>query len=462
MAESRRIFRMGAPHFGCALFWLRAAMLRASLLCVALLCAVLVPVLAACGGVGESAVQGLEDGQGGLDVQGEAGAPGLEDGQGGPGVSGLEDGPGGPGVSGLEDGRAEPDESGWLRVRGHSDAYGEQGASGGAGDWAGGGAGASGVAGDWAGVPGSLYALDEPNDGSDVTSDASSGGSSDASSDGPSDATSDEASDATSDVASDATSEAASDGRAVFARPTFTASELDAMDKAKIGWGVKLDGHNRPGVPASRLETLERYGAFYLGPIGADGGQALYLTFDIGYENGNTASILDTLGDRGVPAAFFVTGHYISSAPELVERMLAEGHIVCNHTRSHKSFPDCSDELLADEIDGFAAAFREQFGAELARFVRPPNGEYNERSLALAAQMGWRVALWSFAYVDYDESNQPGEAYAFDKITANLHDGAVILLHATSRDNALALGRVIDAARSMGYGFARLDEIGGV
>jgi len=244
--------------------------------------------------------------------------------------------------------------------------------------------------------------------------------------------------------------------RAEYVPPMFTDGQLDAMDVGKIGWGVKLDGHSRPGVPKSRQDMLDRYGAFY---IGAAGEPTLYLTFDLGYENGQTASILDTLRDKGVHAAFFVVGHYIDTAPELVGRMLDEGHLVCNHTRSHKSLPDITDEKLADEIDGFAATFHERFGVELARFLRPPNGEYSERALALAAQMGWRTALWSFAYVDYDEANMKGEKYAFEKITGNLHDGAVILLHATSSDNARALGRVIDAARDMGYGFGSLDEI---
>ncbi|MCL2058814.1 MAG: polysaccharide deacetylase family protein [Oscillospiraceae bacterium] len=235
----------------------------------------------------------------------------------------------------------------------------------------------------------------------------------------------------------------------------FSPTELDAMDDSSVGWGVKLDGHQRPAVPSATLAMFEKYNTAY---IGADE-PVLFLTFDLGYENGNTAPILDVLAEKGATASFFITGHYLATEPDIVRRIYDSGHMVANHSLRHTSFPDGTDEEVIADITGLASAYTDATGNELSMFLRPPSGEYSERSLALAATLGYRTVMWSFAFVDYDEKQTYTTDYAFRRITDNLHNGAVILLHTVHKENALVLGRVIDRARNEGYTFSTLDKL---
>jgi peptidoglycan-N-acetylmuramic acid deacetylase len=234
------------------------------------------------------------------------------------------------------------------------------------------------------------------------------------------------------------------------------AEEIESLDTKKIGWGAKHNGHEQPNIAAATKAMFKKYNTIY---IGAPDEAVLYLTFDEGYENGYTASILDTLKDNGVSAAFFITGHYLDSQPELVERMLEEGHIVGNHTVRHTSFPDDAREELEAEILGLEAAFKEKTGRELAKYVRPPMGEYSEKTLALTAGLGCRTVLWSFGYLDYDEAKSQGDDYAYSLITENLHNGELLLLHATSKENAAVLDSVIKRAKESGFSFGTLDSL---
>jgi len=236
----------------------------------------------------------------------------------------------------------------------------------------------------------------------------------------------------------------------------FSASGFDGLSAKKIGWGVKLNGNKQPEVSTAILDVLDKYDAAFVGnpevPL-------IYLTFDLGYETGYTVPILDTLKDEGVRAAFFIDGHYLSSQPDVVNRIINDGHIAANHSLRHKSFPDLTDEELAGEILGLESVFSDATGAELSKYVRPPSGEYSERSLAVTASLGRATVFWSFAYVDYDPQQSYTADYAYDKITDNIHNGAVILLHTVKKENADVLGRVIKKARGDGYAFDTLDNL---
>jgi peptidoglycan-N-acetylmuramic acid deacetylase len=187
--------------------------------------------------------------------------------------------------------------------------------------------------------------------------------------------------------------------------------------------------------------------------------KALYLTFDEGYENGYTASILDTLKKCGVPAAFFITGPYAKTETELVQRMIDEGHTLGNHTVNHPNLPKLSSsEKMIKELDDLNSIVTEKYGVEM-KYMRPPEGEWSERLLAAAQSAGYKTILWSFAYRDWDTKTQKGADYAFEQVTPYLHNGAILLLHAVSSDNAAALERIIEYAKSEGYEFRSLDEL---
>ena len=187
-------------------------------------------------------------------------------------------------------------------------------------------------------------------------------------------------------------------------------------------------------------------------------GKYLYLTFDCGYENGNTGKILDILKQKNVPAAFFCTQHQVQSEPELTARMITEGHIVGNHSVNHPNFSKISAEKMAEELAGFDNYMRLHFGY-CSSYFRYPEGAYSDYALSEVMSHGFKVCFWSLAYADWDENNQKGADYAYNTVVSRLHPGAVMLLHSVSADNAAALGRIIDEARAEGYEFRSLTEL---
>ncbi len=186
--------------------------------------------------------------------------------------------------------------------------------------------------------------------------------------------------------------------------------------------------------------------------------KVIYLTFDCGYENGNTEKILDTLKEKKIPAAFFVTLPQVKSTPELIARMINEGHIVGNHSVNHPNFSTISRDKMAEEIEGMDNYLREHFGYS-APFFRFPEGACSENALDLVANLEFRSVFWSAAYADWDTNNQKGKQYAFDTVTQRLHPGCVLLLHSVSQDNAEALPDIIEYAEKNGYRFGNLQEI---
>lgn len=185
--------------------------------------------------------------------------------------------------------------------------------------------------------------------------------------------------------------------------------------------------------------------------------KTLYLTFDCGYENGYTFDILDTLKEKEVPAAFFCTLHHLKSEPELISRMITEGHIVGNHSNSHPNFSQISRTQMAQEILDCDAFLRLNFGYT-SPFFRFPEGCYSVNSLELVHRLGYTSVFWSLTYVDWDTTNVRGAQYALDTVTARLHPGAIIMLHSVSADNAQALADIIDTAREQGYQFKSLTD----
>ena len=186
--------------------------------------------------------------------------------------------------------------------------------------------------------------------------------------------------------------------------------------------------------------------------------KVLYLTFDCGWENGCTRKVLDILKEKKVPAAFFCTLDHIKSSPELISRMINEGHIIGNHSAKHPDFSEISRQRMADEILDCENYLREKFGYS-SKFFRFPKGSYTENALDLVDSMGMTSVFWSCAYADWDVNATKGGQYAFDTVTARLHPGAIILLHSVSPDNAEALGNIIDYARNNGFVFKSLDDI---
>lgn len=226
---------------------------------------------------------------------------------------------------------------------------------------------------------------------------------------------------------------------------------LEALDTKVNTWGpgVDRDEANRPNACLNLQKKFGEYEAYFIAP--AEG--QIYLTFDEGYENGYTSRILDTLKEKNVKAVFFVTMPYCKENPDLVRRMIDEGHAVGNHSVRHKSMPTLTIHEMIDEVMGLHDYVKEQFGYEMHLF-RPPMGEFSQQSLAVLQSLGYKTVQWSFAYYDYDPEDQMKPDKAFKKVTGAAHEGAIYLLHAISETNTEILGDVIDHLRSGGY---RLD-----
>jgi len=203
-------------------------------------------------------------------------------------------------------------------------------------------------------------------------------------------------------------------------------------------------------------DIVQQNEAIFLGDTSK---KELYLTFDNGYENGYTAKVLDVLKEKKVPAIFFVTGHYVQDQPELLKRMVAEGHLIGNHSWSHPDMSRISDSQLKEELDKVKEAVTRITDQKDMKYLRPPRGIFSKRSLEQSRQLGYTNVFWSVAYKDWDTNSQRGAEYAYQQVMGQLHPGAVILLHSVSRDNAEALGRIIDEARRQGYEFKSLDQL---
>ena len=226
---------------------------------------------------------------------------------------------------------------------------------------------------------------------------------------------------------------------------------------AEGNWGLSFQEEGQPPVANATFEELAQYDAFYAQDTNK---KILYLTFDCGYENGNTPQILDALKKHGAPATFFVVGTYIESNPELIKRMISEGHTVGNHTWHHPDMAQISAmEIFQKELTDVEDAYKEVTGEEMTKFYRPPQGKYSESNLKNAQQLGYQTFFWSLAYVDWYENDQPTKEEAFDKLIGRIHPGATVLLHNTSRTNAEILDELLGKWEEMGYQIRALAEL---
>lgn len=222
-------------------------------------------------------------------------------------------------------------------------------------------------------------------------------------------------------------------------------------------WGLSFQQEGKAPTGTVSSDALSGYNAVYVGDTSEP---VIYLTFDAGYENGYTAQILDVLAAHHAPAAFFLVGNYLETAPELVQRMVDEGHIVGNHTYHHKNMSEISDpDAFAAELKAVEDAYQEITGQELPCYYRPPQGEYSPENLQMAKEMGYRTVFWSLAYVDWNVDDQPTREEAFSKLIPRIHNGAVVLLHSTSATNASILDELLTKWEDMGYRFESLDHL---
>lgn len=223
----------------------------------------------------------------------------------------------------------------------------------------------------------------------------------------------------------------------------------------KICFGLKRgENHERPDLGKKNMELFNKYGVL---AIGNENSKNIYITFDLGYEAGYTESILDTLKLNNVKATFFITAHYLNTNTDLVKQMIEEGHIVGNHTVNHKVLPDISEKELEKEIMDLHTILYEKTGYEM-KYIRPPKGEYSEFVLKKCNELGYKTVMWSFAYDDWDENKQNRTEYGKEKILSNLHNGEIMLLHGTSKDNMEILDECIKEIKNEGYLIKSLDE----
>ncbi len=243
----------------------------------------------------------------------------------------------------------------------------------------------------------------------------------------------------------------AMENMADVAKIDYTA--LSKLDNTKHGWGQgkDVDDKNRPTSCLSYQEKYQSENAYFI----KEDTQKIYLTFDEGYENGYTSKILDVLKEKNCPAVFFVTGPYVEENPDLIRRMIDEGHVVGNHTVNHPSMPTVSSEEAASEIVGLHQQVKADFNYTMTLF-RPPMGEWSDRTLNLTKQLGYKTVFWSFAYEDWKTDSQPDPSAALEKLKNSAHNGAIYLLHAVSSTNTAILGDFIDSMRADGYTFSKL------
>jgi peptidoglycan-N-acetylmuramic acid deacetylase len=226
---------------------------------------------------------------------------------------------------------------------------------------------------------------------------------------------------------------------------------------ASENWGLGGYGDGVKPTGIATAEELKKYDAYF---VGESEEKVIYLTFDAGYENGNTQAILDALKKHNAPATFFVVGHYLESAPELVKRMVEDGHCVGNHTYHHLDMSQISDmPSFRKEMEDVEKLFYQITGKELTKYYRPPQGKYSTENLKMAKEMGYQTFFWSLAYVDWYQDKQPSREEAMEKLTGRIHPGAIVLLHSTSKTNGEVLDELLGKWEEMGYRFEALSDL---
>lgn len=222
-------------------------------------------------------------------------------------------------------------------------------------------------------------------------------------------------------------------------------------------WGLSFQSEGQTPIGNATSDYLKQFQAYY---AGNPSDKVIYLTFDAGFENGNTAAILDALKKHNATATFFLVGNYLETSPDLVKRMLAEGHNVGNHTYHHPDMSKISTkEAFEKELTDLETLFQQTTGQTMKKYYRPPQGKYSESNLKMASDMGYKTFFWSLAYVDWYQDKQPTKEEAFKKLLGRIHPGAIVLLHSTSQTNGQILDELLTKWEEMGYHFGSLDDL---
>lgn len=234
----------------------------------------------------------------------------------------------------------------------------------------------------------------------------------------------------------------------------------EAVDTAADGnWGLSFSQEGIAPIGNATPEYLKEFDAYYIDThCGKE--NSIYLTFDAGYENGYTEKILDVLKKEKVPAVFFLVGNYIEENPEIVRRMVEEGHTVGNHTMTHPDMSAISDkDAFKKELEELSCIYEETTGHKMKKLYRPPQGKYSENNLKQAKELGYKTILWSLAYVDWYVDKQPSREEALNKLNERIHPGAIVLLHSTSKTNAEILEELIKGWKAKGYVFKDIENL---
>ncbi len=232
----------------------------------------------------------------------------------------------------------------------------------------------------------------------------------------------------------------------------------------ELRWYFKPnDSHTQPPLP-NEFSFIEDYGGVYLDRAHGDacGEKVIYLTFDVGYENGNVAKTLDILKKHNATGTFFVLEHVITKETALVKRMFDEGHTVANHTMKHRNMACADRAVFEEELYGLEKLCAELTGGTMAKLYRPPEGCFSEDNMKILHDMGYKTVFWSCAYADWDNKNQPSPEAAMQKLTSRLHNGEILLLHPTSATNAAILDEFLTRLEADGYTFGSVKELCGV
>lgn len=251
----------------------------------------------------------------------------------------------------------------------------------------------------------------------------------------------------------------------MYALGALTAKKAESVGVAALlhekseNWGLGFGTEGKPPTGNASAEELKKYNAYFIGDTTQN---TIYLTFDCGYENGNTEPILDALKKHDVKATFFVVGNFLETSPEIVKRMIAEGHTVGNHTYHHLDMSSISSmDAFKKETKDVENLFEQITGTPITKFYRPPQGKYNIENLKMAQELGYHTFFWSLAYVDWYQDKQPTKDEAFGKLLKRIHPGAIVLLHSTSSTNAQILDELLTKWEEMGYTIKPLTELAG-
>ena len=251
----------------------------------------------------------------------------------------------------------------------------------------------------------------------------------------------------------------------MYALGALTAKKAECVGVSALlhekseNWGLGFGTEGKPPTGNASAEELKKYNAYFIGDTTQN---TIYLTFDCGYENGNTEPILDALKKHDVKATFFVVGNFLETSPEIVKRMIAEGHTVGNHTYHHLDMSSISSmDAFKKETQDVENLFEQITGTPITKFYRPPQGKYNIENLKMAQELGYHTFFWSLAYVDWYQDKQPTKDEAFGKLLKRIHPGAIVLLHSTSSTNAQILDELLTKWEEMGYTIKPLTELAG-